>query len=69
MSDVYVEDTTKALEEADTLFATILTELQDEYSTKWSMVCLEVTELLEQYTNLLEERDKLLVKVEEWEDE
>lgn len=68
MSDIYVKDTTKALEEADSLFANILTELQDDYSTKWSMVLLEVTELLEQYTNLLEERDELLVKVEELED-
>lgn len=68
MSDIYVKDTTKALVEADSLFANILTELQDDYSTKWSMVLLEVTELLEQYTNLLEERDELLVKVEELED-
>lgn len=68
MSDVYVTDTTKALEEADSLFANILTELQDDYSDKWNTVCLEVSELLEQYSNLLEERDELLVKVEELEE-
>ena len=65
MSDVYVTDTTKALEEADSLFANILTELQDEYSEKWNTVCCEVTDLLEQHTTLLEERDELLIKLEE----
>lgn len=69
MSDVYVTDTTKALEEADSLFASILTELQDDYSEKWNAVCGEVSQLLEEYTNLLEERDDLLVKVEELESE
>ena len=65
MSDVYVTDTAKALEEADSLFANILTELQDEYSEKWNTVCCEVTDILKQYTTLLEERDELLIKLEE----
>ena len=69
MSDVYVTDTAKALEEADSLFANILTELQDEYSEKWNTVCCEVTDILKQYTTLLEERDKLLVEFKELEDE
>ena len=69
MSDIYVRDTTEALDKADSLFANILPELNHEYSDKWNAVCLEVSGLLEQYTNLLAERDALLEKVEELEDE
>ena len=68
MSDIYVTDTTRALEEADSLFANILTELQDDYSEKWNTVCGEVTGILEQYSTLLEERDELLIKLEEFEE-
>lgn len=68
MSDVYVTDTTKALEEADSVFASILTEWQDDYSEKWNNLYNEVDSLLDKYKELLEERDELLVKVEELEE-
>lgn len=69
MIDVYVRDTTEALDKADAVFANILPSLNYEYSDKWNTLCMEVEGLLEQYNNLLVERDDLLVKIEELEEE